>query len=133
MGRMFYGNGVSGCWTAGIDNCVVVAVAEYTNGHWGNFWFKHLAGGCYEDFVQQIAHSAPAGPRFAVIAAKYYSGTSVLGDELIRRLGIPSNNISVYLSHQDFAFGVCLVGGSYGGAFGEVTQRGELMPENYPF
>ena len=132
MGRMFRGEGVSGCWTAGISDCVVVAVAEYANGRWEGFWFEHCSGGLYEDFLKQVSTSGVHGDRcYALVAARDNIGTDTVGEDLSRRLGIPSNNVSIYVSHADFAFGVCLSGGTYGGAFGEVTQSGALMPEDH--
>jgi hypothetical protein len=100
----------------------------------------HVQGGQYEPIIESINydinedddHPAPiAGRRYAFIASGNDSGVSFIAADLAR-IGIPSNNISIYNSatgNRGFAFGVDFSTG----LFGETTGIGGVLPDNHPY
>jgi len=127
-----------GLWTGGISDCMVVCAAYYDRAHsaWGRIWFEHVQGGLYEDILGSIEYDitedgeAPnAGDRYAVLAAGNDAGTATIATKL-STIGIPSNNISIYVSgtgNRGFAFAVNFATG----LFGETTHQGATLPDNW--
>ena len=131
-----------GIWTGGISDCMLVCAAYYspTLFAWERVWFMHVQGGGYEPVIESINYDlnvdedqpAPIpGCRYAVIASGTHTGISCIANDLTLA-GIPSNNITTYMSatsNRGFAFGVDFSTG----LFGETTGQGGVLPNNNPY
>jgi hypothetical protein len=89
-----------------------------------------VPGGERKDILDAIEEGLGNCPektqRYAVVAARYWSGTDELSKDLMR-IGLLAENVKIYVtSSAGFAFGLNFVDD----VFGEVTWRGDQLPDD---
>jgi len=107
--------GYPGVWTTGISDCVVLAAVEWQPGvGWTNFCWEHLGGGEHQTWERTFrAQIGVPANCFALIAARYKTGTWYLADEFVK-WGISPERITVYIARADFSFGLRFAQGNFG-------------------